>query len=84
MKSNIPKDQRDRFASHNLTIDEFNEVLKKFSEVDTDRYKIPCKGGYLNIVIEDGIPKITYHADGRFLVEMLHSNSLRFININEK
>lgn len=70
------------FAQHNLTEAQFEEILRKNDEVDTQIHKISVDGGYLRIKVEDGVPTITYMSDsGVYLVEMLSTNSLRFLNI---
>lgn len=72
------------FAGHNLTEEQFNEVMENFTKEDLNKYQIPCEGGYLRVLVEDGVPKITYHTDGRVVVEMLSSNSLRLISVERK
>lgn len=72
------------FAKHNLTEEQFNEVMENFSKENIQQYRIKCEGGYLRVLVEDGIPKITYHTDGRVVVEMLSSNSLRLISVERK
>lgn len=58
------------------------DKMEKDELVNVEKHTIPVANGELRILVEDGIPKITYHSDcGIYLVEMLASNSLRFLNI---
>ncbi|MGL5962186.1 MAG: hypothetical protein ACRCZ0_09590, partial [Cetobacterium sp.] len=68
-------------AKYGDSVEVLTEKLKKIEEEDVSIHKIPVKNGYLRVIVEDGVPRITYMSDERnYLVEMISTNSLRFIN----
>lgn len=54
-------------------------VIKKFSEGDYEVHKIPVEYGELRVVVENGIPTITFLTEKRVVLETLNTNTLKLI-----
>lgn len=64
--------------------EELLEKLDIINQVEVEIHKIPVKGGYLRIRVEEGVPTITYMSDStRYLVEMVCQNSLVFHSLDK-
>ncbi|MGL5050040.1 MAG: hypothetical protein ACRC6E_05325 [Fusobacteriaceae bacterium] len=77
MSKNLREYAKSKYSSE--THSSFMARLKRIEEEKVEVHKIPVKGGILNVVVEEGVPKITYLADGDFYVKMLSENSLKFV-----
>lgn len=78
-KSNLQEFMKPRY---NGTTEEVKRDIKLVNMGTIEKHVIPVKDGELRIMVEDGIPKITYQADGGVvLIEMLQNNSFRVINV---
>lgn len=54
-------------------------VIKKFGEGDYEVHKIPVEHGELRVVVENGVPTITFLTEKRVVLETLNTNTLKLI-----
>lgn len=67
---------------YNKPIEELKDKITSTDNVPYEKYTIPVKNGELRIIVEDGVPCITYLSQsGVCVVEMVNNNKLRFINL---
>lgn len=78
MKTN----ELNKFAKPKETQEEMEQVIKEFGSGEYESHKIKVKDGILRIVVEDGVPTITYLSQSHNIVlETLATNSLRMLTI---
>lgn len=66
------------------TTSQMNEIIDKFNNEDYGKHDIKVNGGILRIIVEDGVPRITYLTDDIVLVEMQSGNALTMYAIKRK
>ncbi|MGL6185575.1 MAG: hypothetical protein ACRC1T_09385 [Clostridium chrysemydis] len=74
---------RDKHLEHFRKTNLTEEDIRNFCKGNYEKHSISVLHGELKIIIEDGVPTITYLTDSAVLLETLSTNSLRLLAFNK-